>query len=76
MTKPGLAFCIAATVSTVLAIALAQLDRAAAPPACQADAERLCQHSLEGGPFTVMACLAANKEKLSPQCRKATAPHT
>ena len=43
--------------------------------ACHRDAVRWCKHSLAGGPFTVLGCLAAHKIDLSPRCRAVLKSH-
>lgn len=58
----------------LLAAALSTTARAGATAeeraACRADAVKFCPRTLDGPtPFTVAACLAAHKEKLSPGCR-------
>ena len=46
-------------------------DRAA----CHRDAIQFCRHAIEGGPFTVAACLAANHDKISQECKASLAKH-
>lgn len=68
-------------VVLVLTFALATVPAAFAQPttneiaACRSDAARLCKHALAGSPFTVGACLAANKAKLSSKCRAVVNAH-
>jgi hypothetical protein len=44
--------------------------------ACLAEAKQYCAHALAGTvPFSLSACLAANKDQVSPQCRAVLDAH-
>ena len=44
--------------------------------ACRHEAIRWCKHELSGaGPFTIAACMAAHRARLSAACRKVLADH-
>ena len=43
--------------------------------ACRSVVVRFCRHDLASGPFTVLACLRANRTYLSKTCRKVLDKH-
>lgn len=63
---------VLAVVGFVVLVAQATDDEQSA---CHADAVKFCHYALEGTPFTVAACLAANKTRLSARCRAVLNSH-
>lgn len=66
---------IALAVLSLTACSASAQGTDAEKKACHRDAVRFCDHALSGGPFTVGACLAANKSRLSAACRVVLSQH-
>ena len=58
-----------AMLTAVLGSGTAMAQTAAERAACQADYEKFCKGTIPGG-GRVIACLAKQKDKLSPACQK------
>ena len=61
---------LAAALTLIPALAVAQSDRERGDKACRVDVRRLCKSVLDHGDLTILNCLQTNRTKLSGTCTK------
>jgi hypothetical protein len=61
---------LTATLVSMPAVAMAQSDRERGDKACRGDVQRHCRSVIEQGDFAILACLQANRSRISGTCTR------
>jgi hypothetical protein len=61
---------LAAMLISMPVVAMAQNERERGDKACRGDVQRHCRSAIEQGDMAVLACLQANRARLSGTCTK------
>jgi hypothetical protein len=61
---------LTAMLVSMPAVAMAQSDRERGDKACRGDVQRHCRSVIEQGDFAILACLQANRSRISGTCTR------